>query len=299
MLDALTFLESQAITLIREAYFQCKNPCILFSGGKDSLCLVHLAKKAFYPEPIPFSLLHIDTGHNFPETLDFRDQLVADLQLNLQVQSVVDTLTQKNIPDVQGKFPSRNALQSIALLEAISVNAFDACLGGGRRDEEKARAKERLFSFRDQKGGWNPLNQRPEPWDLVNGLLSSGENIRIFPLSNWTELDVWEYIRREKLALSSLYFSHSRLCIQLPGGALMAVNPYLQIDATDTLVEKKVRFRTIGDMTCTAAVESDAEDIDAVIEELKHSMVSERGATRLDDQISEAGMEDRKMNGYF
>lgn len=299
MLDALSFLEAQAISIIREAYFQCKNPSILFSGGKDSICMVHLVRKAFFPEAIPFELLHVDTGHNFPETLAFRDRLVAQLHLTLNVQSVVDTLAKNKIPDATGKFPSRNALQSVALLEAIATHGYDACLGGGRRDEEKARAKERLFSFRDLQGNWNPLGQRPEPWNLLNGHIFSGENIRIFPLSNWTELDVWEYIRRENIELPSLYFSHSRLCLQLPDGALMAFNPYIQLDSSDTLVEKKVRFRTIGDMTCTAAIESTAANVDQVIEELKTCMVSERGATRLDDRISDAGMEDRKIKGYF
>lgn len=299
MLDAISFLESQAITIIRETYFQFENPCILFSGGKDSICLVHLVRKAFYPETIPFPLLHVDTGHNFPETLDFRDKLVDDLNLNLHVQSVVDVLGSNNIQDAVGKFPSRNAMQSIALLDAINSHGFDACLGGGRRDEEKARAKERMFSFRDQNGAWNPLNQRPEPWNLLNGQIFSGENVRVFPLSNWTELDVWEYIRREQIELPSLYFSHFRLCLQLPDGALMACNPFIQIDSSDILLEKYVRFRTIGDMTCTAAIESTAAHVNEVIEELKSTMISERGATRLDDRISDSGMEDRKINGYF
>lgn len=292
-------LENEAIGFLREAAFQFKNPYILFSGGKDSICLVHLALKAFSPGPFPFKLLHIDTGHNFPETLEFRDAFADKHKLHIEVRLVTDTLLRKNIPDVNGRFPSRNALQTHALLEAIEDLHIDACIGGARRDEEKARAKERIFSFRNEKGEWNPLAQRPEPWNLLNGKIEPGENVRVFPISNWTELDIWHYIERDKIELPTLYFAHNRLCLILEDQALMAFNPYLKLESGDELAEKIVRFRTIGDMTCTAAVESKATQVSEVIEELKSTKISERGATRLDDRISEAGMEDRKRQGYF
>lgn len=298
-LDHLHFLESESIRILREAAFQFERPYLLFSGGKDSICMVHLAKLAFAPNPIPFTLLHIDTGHNFTETLTFRDDLVQRNNLKIEVREVATAMKKRNLPDIKSKFPSRNAMQSFALLDAIHELHIDACIGGGRRDEDKARAKERIFSFRDKDGTWNPLNQRPEPFQLLNGQINRGENVRVFPLSNWTELDVWHYIQREQIRLPNLYFSHERLCIQLPDGALMAHNPYVRLESTDVLVERKVRFRTIGDMTCTAAIPSEASTVDEVISELLHTRISERGATRLDDRISEAGMEDRKRQGYF
>jgi sulfate adenylyltransferase subunit 2 len=223
--------------------------------------------------------LHIDTGHNFTETLSFRDELVQTMGLTLEVRSVVEAMRKREIPEPKVKFPSRNAMQSFALLDAIQELNIDACVGGGRRDEDKARAKERIFSFRDHEGTWNPLSQRPEPWNILNGRINPGENVRVFPLSNWTELDVWSYI--------------------LPDGALMAYNPYVRLESTDVLVERNVRFRTIGDMTCTAAIPSMASSVEEVITELNQTQLSERGATRLDDRISEAGMEDRKRQGYF
>lgn len=298
-LDHLHYLETEAIEILRETAFQFERPYLLFSGGKDSICMVHLARLAFAPNPIPFTLLHIDTGHNFMETLVFRDALVKEFHLNLEVRFVETSMQQRKIPDIKTKFPSRNAMQSFALLDAIQEFKIDACIGGGRRDEDKARAKERIFSFRDQEGSWNPLSQRPEPWRILNGRIKSGENVRVFPLSNWTERDVWQYIQREKISLPSLYFSHERLCIELDEGLLMALNPFVKLESTDKLVEKKVRFRTIGDMTCTAAIPSEASNVEEVLEELRNTRFSERGATRLDDRISEAGMEDRKRQGYF
>ena len=298
-MDHLQYLETEAIEILRETAFQFERPVLLFSGGKDSICMVHLARLAFAPNPIPFTLLHIDTGHNFTETLTFRDELVHTMGLSIEVRSVAEAMRKREIAEPKAKFPSRNAMQSFALLDAIHELNIDACIGGGRRDEDKARAKERIFSFRDQEGTWNPLSQRPEPWNMLNGRINPGENVRVFPLSNWTELDVCNYIQREQIALPSLYFAHERLCLELPDGALMAYNPYVRLESTDALVECSVRFRTIGDMTCTAAIPSRASSVEEVIEELKRTPVSERGATRLDDRISEAGMEDRKRQGYF
>jgi sulfate adenylyltransferase subunit 2 len=298
-LDHLHYLETEAIEILRETAFQFERPFLLFSGGKDSICMVHLARLAFAPNPIPFTLLHIDTGHNFTETLTFRDELVLSMGLSINVRSVVEAMRKREIPEPKMKFPSRNAMQSFALLDAIQELNIDACIGGGRRDEDKARAKERIFSVRNHEGTWNPLSQRPEPWNMLNGRINPGENVRVFPLSNWTELDVWNYIQREQIALPSLYFSHERLCLELPDGALMGYNPYVLLESTDVLVERSVRFRTIGDMTCTAAIPSNASTIEEVIAELNQTQLSERGATRLDDRISEAGMEDRKRQGYF
>ena len=298
-MNYLDFLESEAIFSLREVAAQFKRPVLLFSGGKDSICMVHLCKKAFYPAKFPFPLMHIDTGHNFPETLEFRDDLVNELKETLIVRLVEDTMIQKGIKDVEGKFPSRNALQSITLLDAIKEFKFDACIGGARRDEEKSRAKERMFSLRDKTGKWDPANQRPEVWSIVNAHLNEGENMRVFPLSNWTELDVWAYIQREKIALPSLYFSHERACIETFDGHLMNVNEFVSLSPSDKILTEKVRYRTIGDMTCTAAVRSTATTVDEIIDELKRTKVSERGATRIDDRISDAGMEDRKREGYF
>jgi sulfate adenylyltransferase subunit 2 len=297
-MDYLDVLESEAIYILRETAGQFKRPALLFSGGKDSTVLIYLALKAFYPASIPFPLVHIDTGHNFPEALAFRDEIVAKNNLNLIVRKVADTIVMRNLQDTTGKFPSRNALQSYTLLDTINEFSFDACIGGGRRDEEKARAKERIFSIRDNTGSWQPHYQRPELWNIYNGNIHEGENVRVFPISNWTELDVWNYIRREKIPLPPLYFSHTRECIEI-NNRLLAVSEYISLDNDDVIVNKNVRYRTVGDMTCTAAIESYATTIDEVIEEIANSNISERGETRMDDTISDAAMEDRKMNGYF
>ena len=297
-LDYLDQLESESIHILREVAGQVEKPALLFSGGKDSIVLVHLALKAFRPCKFPFPLVHIDTGHNFPEALEFRDNLVKKLGEKLIVRKVEDTIKNKGLTEPKGKFASRNALQSYTLLDTIEEFEFDACIGGARRDEEKARAKERIFSVRDDFGGWDPKLQRPELWHTYNGKIHKGENVRVFPISNWTELDVWNYIRREKIELPSVYFSHEREVIDHQG-QLIAVSPYIQIDENDVILKKKVRYRTVGDMTCTAAVESEAYIIDDIINEITATRTSERGETRIDDKISEAAMEDRKKNGYF
>lgn len=297
-LDYLDQLESESIHIFREVAGQFEKPALLFSGGKDSIVLVHLALKAFRPCKFPFPLVHIDTGHNFPETLEFRDNLVKKIGEKLIVRKVEDTIKSKGLTEPKGKFASRNALQSYTLLDTIEEFEFDACIGGARRDEEKARAKERIFSVRDDFGGWDPKLQRPELWHTYNGKIHKGENVRVFPISNWTELDVWNYIRREKIELPSVYFSHEREVIDHQG-QLIAVSPYIQIDENDVILKKKVRYRTVGDMTCTAAVESEAYIIDDIINEITATRTSERGETRIDDKISEAAMEDRKKNGYF
>ena len=297
-LDYLDQLESESIHIFREVAGQFEKPALLFSGGKDSIVLVHLALKAFRPCKFPFPLVHIDTGHNFPEALEFRDNLVKKLGEKLIVRKVEDTIKSKGLTESKGKFASRNALQSYTLLDTIEEFEFDACIGGARRDEEKARAKERIFSVRDDFGGWDPKLQRPELWHTYNGKIHKGENVRVFPISNWTELDVWNYIRREKIELPSVYFSHEREVIDHQG-QLIAVSPYIQIDENDVILKKKVRYRTVGDMTCTAAVESEAYIIDDIINEITATRTSERGETRIDDKISEAAMEDRKKNGYF
>jgi sulfate adenylyltransferase subunit 2 len=298
-LNYIEQLESEAIYIIREVAGQFERPALLFSGGKDSTVLVKLAEKAFRPGKFPFPLLHIDTGHNFPEALAFRDELVKQLGERLIVRNVADTMKAKKLSEPKGKFASRNALQTYTLLDTIEEFGFDACIGGARRDEEKARAKERIFSVRDEFGQWNPKLQRPELWNTYNGKIHKGENVRAFPISNWTELDVWNYIKKENIALPSIYFSHERACVLTPGKQLVSVSDYIQIDKTDTIVKKQVRYRTVGDMTCTAAVESKANTIDEVIAEIVASQISERGETRIDDQVSEAAMEDRKKTGYF
>lgn len=298
-LDYLDRLEAEAIHILREVAGQFQRPALLFSGGKDSIALVHLARKAFRPGKFPFPLVHIDTGHNFPEVLRFRDQLAAELGEQLIVRRVEDTIKARGLREPGGKFPSRNALQTYTLLDTIEEFGFDACIGGARRDEEKARAKERIFSVRDEFGQWDPRRQRPELWNIYNGQIQPGENVRAFPISNWTELDVWNYIQREQIELPSIYFAHERRCVVLPSGQLLAVTEHLTLDATDKLTTRQVRFRTVGDATCTAAVESDASTLDAIIDDILQAKVSERGATRLDDRISETGMEDRKRNGYF
>lgn len=297
-LDYLDHLESEAIHIMREVAGQFEKPALLFSGGKDSITLVHLALKAFRPGKFPFPLVHIDTGHNFPEALQFRDELANKLGEKLIVRNVEDTIKAKKLSEPIGKFASRNALQTYTLLDAIEEFKFDACIGGARRDEEKARAKERIFSVRDEFGQWNPKLQRPELWNTYNGKIHKGENVRVFPISNWTELDVWNYIRRENIELPSIYFSHQREVLEHEG-QLVALSEFIRLDPQDKISTKKVRYRTVGDMTCTAAVESEANNIDDIISEIIATKTSERGETRIDDKVSEAAMEDRKKNGYF
>jgi sulfate adenylyltransferase subunit 2 len=297
--DYLDQLESESIHILREVAGQFERPALLFSGGKDSIVLAHLALKAFRPGKFPFPLVHIDTGHNFQEVLDFRDKLAYEFGEKLIVRQVSDSIKKHRLQDAKGKFPSRNALQTYALLDVIEEFEFDACIGGARRDEEKARAKERIFSHRDEFGQWNPKNQRPELWSIYNGRLHKGENMRCFPISNWTELDIWNYIKRENIELPSIYFAHERECVVTDGGQLLAVTEHIHLDNEDEIVTRQVRYRTVGDSTCTAAVESDATTLDDIIIDIIAAKVSERGATRLDDRISEAGMEDRKKNGYF
>lgn len=297
-LDYLDQLESEAIHIFREVAGQFERPALLFSGGKDSITLVHLALKAFRPGKFPFPLVHIDTGHNFPEALQFRDDLVNSIGEKLIVRKVEDTIREKKLTEQKGKFASRNALQTYTLLDAIEEFGFDACIGGARRDEEKARAKERIFSVRDEFGQWNPKLQRPELWNIYNGKIHKGENVRCFPISNWTELDVWNYIRREKIELPSIYFAHERDVLEYEG-QLVAISEFIQLDPEDKVVRKKVRYRTVGDMTCTAAVESNADTLDEIVKEIIATKTSERGETRIDDKVSEAAMEDRKKNGYF
>lgn len=290
-------LEDEAIFIIRETAAQFERPAILFSGGKDSITLVRLAQKAFYPGKIPFPLVHIDTGHNFPETIVFRDELVSKVGLELIVGHVQDDIDARRVVEETGKFSSRNALQTTTLLRTIDEHRLDACMGGARRDEEKARAKERIFSVRDDFGQWNAKNQRPELFDFLNGRIRPGENVRVFPISNWTELDVWNYIREENLAIPSIYFAHERPVIERDG-ILWPYSDFIYKDADEVLEDKRVRFRTVGDMSCTAALASDANTIDEIIEEILTTTVSERG-TRLDDKRAEAAMEMRKVSGYF
>ncbi|NCI49661.1 sulfate adenylyltransferase subunit CysD [Sediminibacterium roseum] len=297
-LDHLDQLESEAIHIMREVAGQFEKPALLFSGGKDSITLVHLALKAFRPGKFPFPLVHIDTGHNFREAIDFRDALAAEIGEKLIVRKVEDTIKQQNLSEPRGKFASRNALQTFTLLDAINEFKFDACIGGARRDEEKARAKERIFSVRDEFGQWDPKLQRPELWNTYNGRIHKGENVRVFPISNWTELDIWNYIKRENIPLPSIYFAHDREVLEHEG-QLVAVSEFIRLDETDTTSTRRVRYRTVGDMTCTAAVESSASTIDDIIAEIIATKTSERGETRIDDKVSEAAMEDRKKSGYF
>jgi len=296
--DYLDQLESEAVHILREVAGQFERPALLFSGGKDSISLVQLALKAFRPGKFPFPLVHIDTGHNFQEALDFRDQLVDTIGEKLIVRKVEDTIRSKNLTEPKGKLASRNALQTYTLLDTIEEFQFDACIGGARRDEEKARAKERIFSVRDEFGQWDPKLQRPEIWNIYNGKIHKGENVRVFPISNWTELDVWNYIRREHIDLPRIYFAHQREVLEHEG-QLLAVSPFIRLDDTDKIIQRNVRYRTVGDMTCTAAIESDASSIDDIIKEITATKTSERGETRIDDRTSEAAMEDRKKNGYF
>ncbi|MFN5135374.1 MAG: sulfate adenylyltransferase subunit CysD [Chitinophagaceae bacterium] len=297
-LNYLEQLEAESIYIFREVAAQFERPALLFSGGKDSITLVQLAKKAFAPGKFPFPLVHIDTGHNFPEALEYRDWLAKEVGAELIVRKVEDTIKAKNLTEPKGKFASRNWLQTYTLLDTIEEFKFDACIGGARRDEEKARAKERIFSVRNDFGEWDPKLQRPELWNIYNGRIHKGENVRVFPISNWTELDVWNYIKEEKIPLPSIYFSHEREVL-IHDKQLIAVSPFITIDETDVIVKKNVRYRTVGDMTCTAAVESTASTLDEVVNEIKATRISERGETRIDDKVTEAAMEDRKKGGYF
>ncbi|ELR70986.1 Sulfate adenylyltransferase subunit 2 [Fulvivirga imtechensis AK7] len=296
-LTHLKELEAEAIYVIREVASQFENPAILFSGGKDSITVAHLAKKAFFPAKVPFPLVHIDTGHNFPETINFRDSFVEKLGAQLIVGSVQESIDEGKAVEEKGYNASRNGLQTVTLLDTIEKYKFDACIGGARRDEEKARAKERFFSHRDEFGQWDPKNQRPELWNIFNGRKHFGENFRVFPISNWTEMDVWQYILQENIELPSLYFAHERE-VFLRDNTIMACCDFIQRRDTEAPIKKTVRFRTIGDMTCTGAVESDAADLTSIINEVAASRVTERG-TRSDDKRSEAAMEDRKKQGYF
>lgn len=291
-------LESEAIYILREVVAQFEKPVLLFSGGKDSITLVRLAQKAFYPAKIPFPLMHIDTGHNFPETVAFRDKLVKELGVELIVRNVQDSIDQGKVVEESGKYASRNILQTTTLLDAIEEFKFDACIGGARRDEEKARAKERIFSVRDDFGQWDEKNQRPELFDMLNGQIEMGQNVRVFPISNWTELDVWSYIQQENIEIPSIYFAHQRN-IFVRDGLIWSAQDDVVFRASDEIIEERtVRFRTVGDMSCTAAVESYADSIDKVVAEIRESKISERGA-RIDDKRSEAAMEKRKQQGYF
>ncbi len=290
-------LESEAVYIFREVVAQFENPVLLFSGGKDSITLVRLAQKAFHPAQIPFPLLHVDTGHNFPETIEFRDRLVKELGLQLIVRNVQDAIDNGKVIEETGKYSSRNALQTTTLLDAIEEFKFDACIGGARRDEEKARAKERIFSVRNDFGEWDEKNQRPEVFDMLNGRIEIGQNVRVFPISNWTEIDVWSYIEREDIEIPSIYFSHEREIFERDG-MLWTASEHVYRDKDEVTERRKVRFRTVGDVTCTAAVESEAKSIDTIILEIRESSISERGA-RIDDKRSEAAMETRKQQGYF
>lgn len=297
VLSHLDWLEAEAIHILREVAGQCSHPALLFSGGKDSICLLRLAEKAFRPGRFPFPLLHIDTGHNYPEVIEFRDRKAAELGERLIVRSVEDSM-QRGTVVLKHADESRNKHQSVTLLEAIEEHGFDCCIGGARRDEEKARAKERIMSFRDEFGQWDPKNQRPELWNLYNARSHKGENIRAFPISNWTELDVWQYIEREGLELPSIYFAHQRPVVKR-SGTIVPITHLTPARPDETVIDLQVRFRTVGDITCTAPVESDADTIEKIIAETAVTTITERGATRLDDQASEAAMEQRKKEGYF
>ena len=297
-MTVLQQLEEEAIYILREVAGQFNKPALLFSGGKDSIVLTHLAKKAFSPDKIPFPLVHIDTGHNFPETIELRDQLTKELGAQLIVKYVQDDIDAGSAREETGRYASRNVLQTTTLLNAIENEKFDACIGGARRDEEKARAKERIFSVRDDFGGWDEKNQRPELFDLLNGKIDLGQNVRVFPISNWTELDVWSYIQKENIEIPSIYFAHLRKVFLRDGMVWSANDAVVYREEEEIVEERMVRFRTVGDMSCTAAVLSEAVDIAKVVEEIRDSSISERGA-RIDDKRSEAAMEKRKQQGYF
>jgi sulfate adenylyltransferase subunit 2 len=293
----LDWLEAEGVFILREVAGSCRNPALLFSGGKDSAVVLRLAEKAFRPAPIPFTIVHIDTGHNFPEVIEFRDRRVAELGVKLVVGSVEESMRRGTVK-LRRPEDSRNAAQSVTLLETIAAHQFDACIGGARRDEEKARAKERVFSFRDEFGQWDPKNQRPELWNLYNARVHDGEHVRVFPISNWTELDVWQYIGRENIPVPQMYFAHKREVVRR-NGLLVAVTDVTPVRSGEVVEQVSVRFRTVGDMTCTCPVASDAETIDAIVAETALARITERGATRMDDQTSDASMERRKKEGYF
>jgi sulfate adenylyltransferase subunit 2 len=297
-LTHLQALESESIHIIREAVAESERPVLLFSGGKDSACVLHLAVKAFWPARLPFPIMHVDTGHNFPEVIEFRDRTVEALGADLIVASVQEAIDEGRVVEETGPRASRNRLQTEALVTAIEKYQFDAVFGGARRDEEKARAKERVFSFRDEFSQWDPKNQRPELWSLYNARHRRGEHMRVFPISNWTEMDVYQYILQERIELPSIYFSHRRRVFERDG-MLMAESPFLQLMDGETVFEADVRFRTVGDMTCTAAFESKAATIEEIIEEVATTRITERGASRADDRTGETAMEDRKREGYF
>jgi sulfate adenylyltransferase subunit 2 len=296
-LDHLSELEAESIFVIREVAAQFDRPSILFSGGKDSIVITHLAAKAFYPARIPMPLVHIDTGHNFTETIDFRDHLITKLGANLIVGSVERTIKEGRVKEETGMNASRNKLQTTTLIDTIEDNSFDACIGGARRDEEKARAKERFFSHRDDFSQWDPKNQRPELWNLFNGMHAPGEHFRVFPLNNWTELDIWNYILKEKIELPSLYFSHERECIRRDG-QILAYSDFLKLKEGENPQMMRVRFRTLGDLTITGAFESDADTVEKIIDEVASTRITERGG-RMDDKRGASAMEDRKKEGYF
>jgi sulfate adenylyltransferase subunit 2 len=297
-LPHLRTLESEAIHVMREVVAEFERPLLLFSGGKDSIVLLRLAEKAFRPAPFPFPLLHVDTGHNFPEAIEFRDRRVEELGERLIVAHVQDSIDKGRVVEETGPRASRNGLQTVTLLDAISQHGFDAAFGGARRDEERARAKERILSFRDQFGQWEPQKQRPEIWSLYNGRIRRGEHARVFPISNWTELDVWQYIAEEELEVPSIYFAHEREVFSRDG-MLYAVSPFMELMADEEAFSATVRYRTVGDMSCTGAVESDAATLAQVVAEIAATEVTERGQTRADDRVTEAAMEDRKRQGYF
>jgi sulfate adenylyltransferase subunit 2 len=294
----LDVLESESIHIMREVAAEFERPVLLFSGGKDSVVMLELAARAFWPARVPFPVMHVDTGHNFPEVLEFRDRRIDELGARLIVASVQESIDAGRVAEETGRWASRNRLQTTTLLDAIESNQFDAVFGGARRDEEKARAKERVFSFRDEFGQWDPKNQRPELWNIYNTRIRRGEHIRVFPLSNWTELDIWHYIAREQLEIPSIYFAHSRRVFERDG-ILLADSEYVTRLPDEPIVEAKVRYRTVGDMTCTGAVESIASTVEQVIAEIAVTRITERGQTRADDRTSEAAMEDRKREGYF
>ena len=294
----LAALEAESIHIFREVVAEFERPVMLFSGGKDSIVMLRLAEKAFWPARVPFPIMHVDTGHNFPEVLEYRDRRAAELGVRLVVASVQESIDSGRVVEETGPRASRNRLQTVTLLDAITDNGFDAVFGGGRRDEEKARAKERVFSFRDEFGQWDPKSQRPELWNLYNGRHRKGEHIRVFPISNWTELDVWQYIADDEIEVPSIYYAHRRR-VFMRDGMWLAECPYVTLMDGEEIAERTVRYRTVGDMSCTGAVESPASNAQEVIDEIAASRITERGATRADDKFAEAAMEDRKREGYF
>jgi sulfate adenylyltransferase subunit 2 len=297
-LTHLRQLEAESIHIFREVAAEFENPCLLFSGGKDSIVMLRLAEKAFWPAKLPFPVMHVDTGHNFPEVIEFRDKRVAEMGARLVVASVQEAIDNGRVVEETGPRASRNRLQTTALLDGIAEHRFDALFGGARRDEEKARAKERVYSFRDEFGAWDPKNQRPELWSLYNGRIKQGEHIRVFPISNYTELDIWQYIKEEGIEIPNVYFSHQREVFERDG-MLLSTGEFITLMDDEEPFMETVRYRTVGDMSCTGAVESGADTIDKIIEEVAATRITERGATRADDRVSEAAMEDRKKEGYF